>query len=413
MNLKKWINYLPEALRYPLIRSKIKLGHDLPTHIIIKLAETKEELEQAFQILHDAYVDEAYMDAQVSGLRMTKYHALPTTAVLIAKDSTQNKVVATLSMIRNSKLGLPLDAVCSLKALKEKYPSLTEISSLAIDKEYRKDPTLVFWPLMRAVFRYAKDVMGIEAYVIGVHPKRHDLYKGILGFNQLENSQVEEYGFVKNAPVVAYVADLQEQAEWFAKKYAKLPQSANWHKYCVQSELSSTQYQFISQKYYGVQKSVMNSSHFKHFFQEKTENAKTLLSDERSIVEKVLSVGSRFSIEQDSNVIPLSKCRQSERFHTKLQGKVFSDAELTNSIDATVQNLSASGIGLQTTLNLPESIFLKVSIGQNIESVLQLKIKNKLANLYGCEILTSDNNWVEFMNSVGSAVSENSSQRAG
>lgn len=404
MNLKKLVNLLPEFLRFPLIRSKINLGQGAPAHIIIKIAETKEELEQAFNILHDAYVEEGLMDTSGSGLRMTKYHALPSTAVLIAKDILKNRVVATLSLVRNSPLGLPLDSVCDLQALKNKYPSLTEVSSLAIDKEYRKDPTHVFWPLMRGLYRYARDVMGVEASVIGVHPKRHDLYKGILGYKELENSSEQQYSFVKGAPVVAYFADLNEQTQWYAKKYSHFSLTANWHQYTVQAELSSNQYDFVSGQYYGVQKPVMNSELFNYFFQTKTENVQTLNTTEKFIIENHLSIKKRFVIDKNSNVFPLRKYRKSERMHARLQGQIFSDAQMQNPMDVTILNLSASGVGIksESIVSLPAKLFMRVKVGTYSESVMEIQPRSQKNDVYGCEILTSDAVWANFIDSLSS-----------
>ena len=52
-----------------------------------------------------------------SGLRATIYHALPTTTTLCAKFDGQ--VVGTLSLIRESVFGFPLQAIFDLKAVRE------------------------------------------------------------------------------------------------------------------------------------------------------------------------------------------------------------------------------------------------------------------------------------------------------
>ena len=64
---------------------------------MLKIADTKEELEACFTLLHDAYVDSGFMKPDPSGMRVTIYHALPTTTTLCAKYDGQ--VVGTLSLI--------------------------------------------------------------------------------------------------------------------------------------------------------------------------------------------------------------------------------------------------------------------------------------------------------------------------
>jgi hypothetical protein len=51
----------------------------------LKIADTQEELEACFTLLHDAYVGSGFMTPELSGMRVTIYHALPTTTTLCAK----------------------------------------------------------------------------------------------------------------------------------------------------------------------------------------------------------------------------------------------------------------------------------------------------------------------------------------
>ena len=70
----------------------------------LKVAETREELEACFTILHDAYVASGFMKPDPSGMRVTIYHALPTTTTLCAK--WEGRVVGTISMIREGVFGV-------------------------------------------------------------------------------------------------------------------------------------------------------------------------------------------------------------------------------------------------------------------------------------------------------------------
>jgi hypothetical protein len=69
-------------------------------------------------LLHDAYVGSGFMKPHPSGMRVTIYHALPTTTTLCAKYDGQ--VVGTLSLIRESVLGFPLQRIFDLTAIREK-----------------------------------------------------------------------------------------------------------------------------------------------------------------------------------------------------------------------------------------------------------------------------------------------------
>lgn len=411
-NLKKMaLKHLPEFIRHKKIRSQLKLGRGAASHIVIKLAETQEELEQAFKVLHDAYVDEGWMDSQISGLRMTKFHSLPMTAVLIAKDMTQNQVVGTISVIRNSPLGLPLDSVYSLHSVKAKYSNLAEISSLAIRKDYRTAPAQLFWPLIRSVIRYSRDVMHVDAYVIGVHPTRHDLYTAVLGFNPMKETSTKDYGFVKNAPVKAYIADVKQQEAWYQKKFSHLPNNCNWYKYCIQDELPAEQYQFSSPRYFAVQRPVMNESLFSYFFQEKTDTAATLHELEKKHVEIQLSLKKSFLINPSNNVIPFRKVRKETRFNTGIQCEILLENENGLALAGKVINFSARGVAIQTESALPETMTLKVFLGPNDVSLLKVQVATKNHQIYGAKIISQDEKWNEFILSMNSPLVTNGLQK--
>jgi len=83
--LRKAFSFLPRPLRFAIYRSFVDCDPEPDTRLVLKIAETKEELEACFQLLHDAYVGSGFMKPDPSGLRVTIYHALPTTTTLCAK----------------------------------------------------------------------------------------------------------------------------------------------------------------------------------------------------------------------------------------------------------------------------------------------------------------------------------------
>src|SRR6185437_15901629 len=75
---------LPKSLRHWILRKSIRLDWEPSSHLKLRLARTQEELTAAFTLLHDCYVRSGFMHPQPSGMRVTKYHALPATSTLIA-----------------------------------------------------------------------------------------------------------------------------------------------------------------------------------------------------------------------------------------------------------------------------------------------------------------------------------------
>ena len=112
MLVRKLIASLPRGRRFAVYRSFVECNPAPNERLVLKIAETQEELEACFSLLHDAYVGSGFMKPDPSGMRVTIYHALPTTTTLCAKWDGQ--VVGTLSLIRESALGFPLQRIFDL-----------------------------------------------------------------------------------------------------------------------------------------------------------------------------------------------------------------------------------------------------------------------------------------------------------
>ena len=80
--LRKAFALLPRPLRFAVFRSFVECDPKPDQRLVLKIAETRDELEQCYSLLHDAYVGEGFMKPAPSGLRATLYHALPTTTTL-------------------------------------------------------------------------------------------------------------------------------------------------------------------------------------------------------------------------------------------------------------------------------------------------------------------------------------------
>ena len=77
--LRQGVALLPRALRHKVYRSMVDCNDNPDRKLVLKIADTREELEACFALLHDAYVSSGFMKPDPSGLRVTLYHALPTT----------------------------------------------------------------------------------------------------------------------------------------------------------------------------------------------------------------------------------------------------------------------------------------------------------------------------------------------
>ena len=126
---------LPRRKRYRVLRFFADYDPAPSPRLIFKIAETREELEACFRLLHDVYVSQGFMERDPSGMRVTVYHALPTTTTLCA--IFDGKVVGTLSLIRESAIGFPLQRIVDLTSVRAKRGNIAEVSALAIHPAFR------------------------------------------------------------------------------------------------------------------------------------------------------------------------------------------------------------------------------------------------------------------------------------
>ncbi|MCU7369793.1 GNAT family N-acetyltransferase [Paucibacter sp. O1-1] len=134
--LRRLFGVLPAPARFEIYRRMVDCDPDPDARLQLKIAETREELEDCFKILHDAYVASGFMKPEPSGMRITPYHALPTTTTLCAK--YDGRVVGTISMIREGVFGFPLQSVFDLEHVRAQGGQIAEISALAVHPDFRK-----------------------------------------------------------------------------------------------------------------------------------------------------------------------------------------------------------------------------------------------------------------------------------
>ncbi|MCG2579016.1 hypothetical protein LZ012_18650 [Dechloromonas sp. XY25] len=203
--------------------------------LVLKIAESKEELEACFSVLHDAYVESGFMRPDPSGMRVTLYHALPSTTTLCAK--YDGRVVGTVSLIRQNALGFPLQSIFDLSAVREKGGQIAEVSALAIHSKFRRTSGSILFPLLKLVCEYCETVVDVRHLVIAVNPRHIEIYESMLFFRRLTMTVVENYDFANGAAAVGATLDIWQAKEDFRQHYDSKPASSNLYAYFTQLKL--------------------------------------------------------------------------------------------------------------------------------------------------------------------------------
>lgn len=212
--LNYFLKNCPKYLRGKITRQRINLDYEGTNDFTIKIADTVDEFEGAFKVLHDCYVEKHYMEPSPSGMRMTPYHLLPTTTTFVVKIG--RSVIGTLSVIKEGALGVPSESLFDLSFLKEKKLQIAEISSLAIAPTHRRSGGRILFSLMKFMWHYVTEFMLVDALVVSVNPIQKLLYDDILLFTEMK-LQVKSYSFVRGAEAIGRYALVKELPAVFQK----------------------------------------------------------------------------------------------------------------------------------------------------------------------------------------------------
>ena len=226
---------LPTPVRFATYRGLIDCDPVLDDSFQLKIAETQDELEACFSLLHDAYVASGFMRPHPSGLRVTPYHALPTTTTLCAKMG--DRVVGTLSIVREGVFGFPMQSAFDITSVRAKEGRIAEISALAVHPAYRKTGGAILFPLMKFMYEYCTRYFDTRHLVIAVNPKHIEMYESLLFFQRLTAEVVDRYDFANGAPAVGATLDLHEAPAVFKRAYGHKPDRRNLHRYFVEQTL--------------------------------------------------------------------------------------------------------------------------------------------------------------------------------
>lgn len=173
--------------------------------IVYRLASRLDEVESALALVYSAYRRRGLIAPNPSGLRITPYHLLPATEILIATQA--NRVLCTATLIYdNPDLGLPIestygDEVAERRAAGKRF---AEVSCLA-DGGEGKTPLKVLVRLM-ALIAQCTYYRGVSELLVTVHPHHADFYTKFWGFDCFAG--VRRCEAVRNNPAVALSLDL-------------------------------------------------------------------------------------------------------------------------------------------------------------------------------------------------------------
>jgi hypothetical protein len=404
--LRQLFAFLPRRTRFAIYRSFVECDAEPDARLVLKIAETQEELEACFKLLHDAYVGSGFMKPDPSGMRVTIYHALPTTTTLCAK--FDGEVVGTLSLIRESLFGFPLQAIFDLNSVRESKGQVAEVSALAVHPRFRKTGGTILFPLMKFMYNYCTTFFDTRHLVIAVNPNRIEMYESLLFFERLTEKSVDNYDFANGAPAVGATLDLKDAPVLFEKVYGRKPVRRNMHHYFIEAVMPNIV--LPTRRYFTTNDPVMTPALLDYFFNQRTQVFARLDDHKKQLLHAI------YNLAAFQPVLPgivQHTTEQVQRSHQRYSVKCPGTFEVQVEAHAKVYQLQVVDLSLYgfqvyspTSLPLGDWGEAIVNLGQSEKSFTKAiavrERANGMSGYYGFQLAEPDLAWRKFVNAMQS-----------
>ncbi len=213
-----FLKRIPSFLRRAIHQRNLHVDpHFLKNNnITIKIADTSSELSSAFSLTQRSYEKANLLNKNSSRQRLTKYHLLPTTKVIVAK--VGDTVIGTISLILDSPIGLPIDSMVPIDLMRKNMKRICEVSSFAIDEKWRSRANGLFFPLTLFTLKYSIELMKADSLVIVTNERARFIYEDIFFFNPISLCP-DRYRNVNDQNAYAQKLILKDVYHLFKKSY--------------------------------------------------------------------------------------------------------------------------------------------------------------------------------------------------
>ena len=394
---------LPRRRRYRVRRFFATYDPTPSPRLVLRIAESRADLEACFRLLHDSYVRQGYMTPDPSGMRLSIHHALPTTSTLCAL--FDGKVVGTISLIRESALGFPLQRIFDLTSVRARHGNIAEVSALAIHPDFAGIDGPVLLPLLKFLYEYCTTLFDTRHLVIAVHPRHIETYEALLFFRRLAAGVVPAYDFVNGAPAVGARLDLKHAPEILRKHYGERPLRRNLHHYFVAMRLPNIE--MPRRRYYTTNDPVMTPALIDYFFNRKTTVFAHLSERKKRLLHMI------YDLPEYQRVLPplppiadAHQLRQHRRFSVRCPGRLATGNGSEPDIAIEISDVSRYGFRASTVHAVPQDGWLSavIQLGHQETARLQVHCVQETEicghRRYGFQIGEPDLCWRKFVNAL-------------
>ena len=415
--LRKIFSFFPRSVRFAVYRRFVDCDPKPDKRLVLKIAQTKEELEACFKLLHDAYVGSDFMQPDPSGMRVTIYHALPTTTTLCAK--FDGEVVGTISLIRESIFGFPLQSIFDLQEIREKKGRIAEVSALAVHPKFRNTGGTILFPLMKFMYEYCTTIFDTRHLVIAVNPNRIDMYESLLCFGRLMQNEVANYDFANGAPAVGASIDLNLAPGVLKGIYGNRPQRKNVYRYFIRTRLDNIV--MPGRRYFTTNNPVMTPELLDYFFNQRTHTFRDLDERERGLLHSI------YNLPEYKAVLPTifsesnfrDRQRKHQRYSLKCPGSFAIDREINSEVfELRVVELSGDGFLAYSKAAIPMNAWgdATIRLGDAERSTLKAMVVRGTFKgshgFYGFKLARPDLPWRKLVSALKSGTTHDDLENA-
>jgi hypothetical protein len=387
---------LPREPRFAVYRSLIDCDASPGARLELSIAAQREDLETCFRLLHDAYVASGFMQPHPSGMRVTPYHALPTTTTLMAK--FDGEVVGTLSIIREGVFGFPMQTAFDLTPVRSRSGRIAEISALAVHRRFRSTGGRILFPLMKFMYEYCTRFFDTRHLVIAVNPNKIELYESLLFFERLTQQVVPSYDFANGAPAVGATLDLHAAPEIFRRAYDGKRAGKNLYRYFTQVALP--QIRFPERPYFTTTDPVMSPELLDHFFNRCTTVFASLDDRRRRLLRSVYR-GDAYAgvLPSPAGACGGARLRRHRRYSMKCPARLETVKSGLQSLPIEVFDISLHGFLARSDSALAERLrgVACVQLGEQstatVEATVIRQVRSEAGLFYGFRVENPDVAW--------------------
>lgn len=414
----KLFHFLPEKIKSGIIRNSISIDESQLEGIEIRVASNKNEINQAFKLLYESYLANGLMDSKDHELRVTKYHCLPTSIIIVA--IYKGEVIGTVTHVLDSQLGLPSEVAVDLSSFRKSGKRIAEISALAIKKDFRRSHSLVF-SLTRYMYHYATQYAGVNYWIIGVRSNVASYYQAVFFFHRFKTKKIA-HGFVNNSPSYFLYANLGELESLFLKYYAHKEHSKNLFKFYWQQDLkkigSFEQFKFKLPIHYGFEQESLEL-----FFREKEKIIESLSEKEKlEVLNAYKEIFPNFFNRHETDILKLRKARNGVRYVSNYEIEILRvdipegqrySLDFKDLIHGHILNFSRTGIMIKTSSKMApdESYLVRFVRGMPIKDLIEIRILRDLKNnIYSGKLINNQRSWIQFIKNLESSIHSQNSE---